>query len=184
MREDMRAKLSALRAKATQSIARTQEVHEVVEQKREAKQEARAALKLEEPPAPVEKPTKPVSSVEVEGWFREELFTLYGLGYMTSRWTVKERTLAKKLLDTYGAELTERAVRYFVRDWPSLVARSNGKVKGAPNIGFMWGARAMVFGEVQGAAINAAKASPKADRKNADEYRESDDANIGWGGDE
>ena len=166
-----RMKLKALRQRAKNSMASTEAI-------REAK--PKTDFKLEpQAPAPKAKP-KPKNSTFVEAIFKEELLALYGAGYFVPRWTVKERTLAMRLLKDYGEELTEKAVRFFVKDWPNLVARSRGKVKGAPNVAFMWGARHMVFGEVQGGAINCAKADPKVDKKNSDEYKESNDSDIGW----
>ena len=105
-----RAKLAALRAKVKKSRDRT----ETVRKEQVAKRASRPKPKPKAESKPVE---KKINSVDVEGWFRAGIFELYGNKFIVPPWTVKQRSLAKKLLGIYGPDLTEKAVKLFCEDW-------------------------------------------------------------------
>jgi hypothetical protein len=169
---DAKRKLSALRKKVRLSVERTQSVHTDVVDSRERKK-----LKLEPAPKIAPKPPKPVNATDVERWMREGILELYGDSFIIAKWTVKQKTLAKKLLSIYGAKMTETAVRMYCKEWPEMVANSNGRVKGQPTINLLWALKDRVFAEVQGADAFHTKIS----KKNSDEFVEDDGTpDIGW----
>jgi hypothetical protein len=89
----------------------------------------------------------------------------YGDGVVTKRWGVKERTLAKKLTESYTLEMTETVILKFVAEWPNMMRQSRGRLYGLPTINFLWAAQDRFFGAEQigqNVAVNPA---------NIDEYQ-------------
>jgi hypothetical protein len=165
-----RVKLSKLRRKVREVSEQTKQTHEEVTQKRAAKRVVQKRPEAESEPRP-----KPVNTVDVERWFREGIFALYDRPLILSRWGVKERALAKKLLKTYGDDLTKRTVEHFCREWPDLLKRSRGRISGVPTVMLLWAMRDSVFSDVQLGAVKPA------DPARTDEYREDEDSpDAGW----
>lgn len=165
-----RLKLSRLRQKVREVSDQTKQTHEEVTRKRAAKRTVPKKSEPESDPRP-----KPVNTVDVEQWFREGIFALYEKPLILSRWGVKERALAKKLLKTYGPDLTKRTVEHFCRSWPDLLKRSRGRISGVPTVTLLWAMRDSVFSDVQLGAVKPA------DPARTDEYREDDDSpDAGW----
>lgn len=102
-----------------------------------------------------------VTSNHVRIWFERGW---RAMGVTPSPWTGKEAALSKRILEAYGAELTERGVEHLFAEWPSM--RSGGKVRGTPSVAFLWGARTLIFGELEMWEVHG-----KADPKNADEWK-------------
>ena len=169
-----RAKLSALRKAAKRQQEQTKAVHVEVTEKRAKKKAKPLELK------PTTPKVKPVNSTQVEQWFTEELRELYGSDYIISRWTIPQKTLAKRLLDTYGPDLVRQAVSYLAKHWKLMVKRSKGSLSGVPTVNLLWGMRERVFAEVQGVDNTPAMEDRP---ENSDEWRPGEDrgdSKIGW----
>lgn len=176
------SRLAALKAKVRKSKERTTTVHEEQVEKRAVVAAKKAAvmgppkkkeIRLTSQPAPKE---KPINSIDVEGWFRVGVRGLYGDSFIISPWTVKQRSLAKKLLTVYGPDLTRDAVEMFCSGWRSLVKNSRGRISGAPNVSLLWGMRERIYADVQ----NKGK-EKSMDPMNRDEFQEeSSSPKIGW----
>lgn len=166
-------KLRRLRDRAAASKARTAAASK-------ARGERRAKRKGRVPVLPEEMPSddKPINSTDVKRWFDEGVLKLRGSNWVIPSWTVKERSLAKRILADYGPELTEKAVAHFCSTWEATCRRSNGRLVGDPSVNLLWAMRTQVFPVVQGAK--------PLDAKNADEHDaamvESDtpDDEVGW----
>ncbi len=168
-----RAKLNALRKLAKRQQGETKNVHVEVTEKRAKKK--RKPLEL----TPTVPKVKPINSTQVEEWFTEELRELYGVAFIIPRWTVPQKTLAKRLLNTYGPELVRQAVGYLAKHWKMMVKQSKGGLSGVPTVNLLWGMRERVFGEVQGIDNRPAM---EARPENSDEWRPGGDRDgkIGW----
>ena len=165
-----REKLLALRKKAMESKART----EAVREDRVAKKAKRKA-----PPRVSEMTAsqrrRKTNSTHVEAWFREGLFDLYGKRFVVPQWTIKQKKLAKSLLEIYGEALVNEAVAHFCKTWDNVVGNSNGRLSGSPTINLLWGMRERVFGDVQN------KGRKIESRKNSDEFKgDSGAPDVGW----
>ena len=57
-----------------------------------------------------------VNVSDVERWFRLAMFQRYG-DIKISSWAVKQKSLARKMLDEYGAELVEKTIALFFAKW-------------------------------------------------------------------
>ncbi len=83
--------------------------------------------------------TDVVNSKNVQQWFREGLEKLYE-GKVTlppNEWGVKERTIALKLLNIYGAGLLEKTVAYLCEHWEIFVENSDGRLSGKPTVNLL-----------------------------------------------
>jgi hypothetical protein len=169
-----RKRLSVLRRKVRKVKEETQKTHTEVTEKRA---KAKAKAKPAKPEGVVhELPKKPINSVDVEQWFRNGIWDLYGTKFIIPSWTVKQRTLAKKLLGVYGPSLTKKAVELLCSDWKKMVRNSRGRLSGAPTVNLLWGMRERIYADVQNEGIKDSVAP-----ENSDEYRESGDNNdVGW----
>ncbi len=168
-----RIKLAALRQKAAAQAEATRQVRAEVEVKREERKATQSVAQplVLEPSAPK---AKPVTATQVEAWFKAGLQELYGPAFVVSRWTVKEKSLAKRLLEDYGSDLVEKAVKSYCQDWDKLVKRSRGRLNGAPTFGLFWAMRNEIFGSVQVGKRQVAA-------KNSDEYTDDDGSpDAGW----
>lgn len=154
----------------------------------EAKREERKAVQepfTRRPPAPVltlvpdeqvEKPKrvgKSVNASAVEDWFRYGLSALFGQTFIVPKWTVKQKTLAKWMLEQYGPELTQAGVVYFCDNWNNLVRSSRGRLSGAPTVNLLWAMRERIFADVQ-------SGKKQVDPANKDEFRKDDSPDSGW----
>ena len=131
------------------------------------------------PPEPKPKKKKkpkvksPSLTVALEALMVSAIKAQYGESVITKRWGVKERTLAKKLATTYSLEMTERVIKKFVEEWPSMVRSSRGRLYGLPTINFLWSAQDRFFGAEQ---IGESITSPA----NIDEYQGLTDTDDDW----
>ena len=167
-----RVKLAALRQKVTAQAEATRQVRAEVEAKREQRKAAQPIappLVLE---APVLKQDKP-NATQVEAWFKEGLRELYGPTFVVARWTVKEKSLAKRMLEDYGSDLVHKAIISYCQDWDQLVNRSRGRLNGTPTFGLFWAMRNEIFGSVQVGKRQVAA-------KNSDEYTDDGSPDAGW----
>ena len=165
-----REKLAALRARVVAKAAETKAVKVEVEAKRVVMRREPAPMQLIAPER-----VHPVKASSVEQWFKEELKELYGADFIVPKWTVKQNTLAKRLLTDYGSDLTEAAVRQFCKGWRDLVKGSRGRISGSPTISLLWSMRERVFADVQNGKKSAALPV------NSDEYRADDGSpDEGW----
>jgi hypothetical protein len=164
-----REKLAALKAKVAARAAETKAVKVEVEA-------ARSARRVVLVPAQsiASEVVKQVKASSVERWFKEELSELFGADFIVPKWTVKQNTLAKRLLTDYGSDLTEAAVRQFCKGWRDLVKGSRGRISGSPTISLLWSMRERIYAEVQ----NGKKMVLPV---NSDEYRDDDGSpDAGW----
>lgn len=170
-----RSKLKALKAKAKASKEATDKAR-VESQERRSKRKPPPKVGTEEYEAATYRSRKRVSATHVEAWFRESLFDLYGRKFVIPKWTMKQKTLAKRLLEAYGGDLVREAVDHFFKTWDNMVANSKGKLTGAPTVSLLWGMRERVFADVQNKGRKAGVA-----RKDTDEFREDGDSpDVGW----
>lgn len=133
------------------------------------------AWPLPNPPAKPKKRTKkPAPTVALEKLMVECIRVEFGEGVITKKWGVKERSLAKKLIETYSTELTEKVIKGFVAEWPNMLRQSRGRIYGLPTINFLWGAQDRFFGAAQ---LNQ---SPQSSPANIDEYRVMDETDDDW----
>ncbi len=165
-------RLLALRQKVKKANQRTLEVREEVRIRRAGRQRRQV-----DPSEGTERPKRPANSTTVYGWLKGELKAKYGQGFIIPDWSIKQKTLAKKILNTYGEDLTKEAVEHFVLNWDGYVEGSRGRLKGVPNINLFYGMREMIFGEVQTKHIEKKKA------KDSDEHSDESAENapsVGW----
>ena len=99
-----RSKLAALRAKVSKSIERTQQTKVEVEEKRASRKvtaKKAAPQKMGQVKVNGTVVRRKVNATAVEGWFKDGIRQLYGEKFVIPYWTVKQKTLAKKLLSIY-----------------------------------------------------------------------------------
>ena len=180
-----RSKLLALRNKVSKSIERTQKVKAEVEAKRASKKVVHEKVpekkdlldKMGQVQVSRTVVRRKVNATAVEGWFKDGIRKLYGDNFVIPYWTVKQKTLAKRLLGIYGEDLVRDAVEHYCSNWPKMVQESRGRIKGAPTINLLWSIREWMFAEVQEAGKANAQLSPK----NSDEFIEEEKSpTIGW----
>lgn len=160
-----RAKLEALRQRVVSQAEQTKQVRAEVEAKREERKATQSVAR---------EPVNKITSTQVEKWFAEGVRGIYGPSFVIARWTVAQRTLAKRLLDEYGADLVEKAIISHCKGWEAMVKRSRGRLVGAPTLGLFWSMRETVFAEVQVGKRQVAA-------KNSDEYTDDDGSpDAGW----
>lgn len=165
-----RKRLSALRRRASVVKTETAKTHEEVTEKRAAKRKPKLAEVVK-----LAVKVKQINSTNVEQWFRDGVWALYGKKFIIPSWTVKQRTLAKRLLTAYGPELTKDAVDLLCSGWRSMVSKSRGRLSGAPTVNLLWGMRERVYADVQN------KGKEEGRPENSDEYHEDDGGNdVGW----
>lgn len=116
---------------------------------------------------------KPALTVALEDWFKTQIYLVYGEGVITKRWGVKERTLAKKLVNNYGKDMTEQVIKSYIEAWPSMVMQSRNRLFGLPTINFLWSAQDRFFGAHQ-------VTQPDVANVRKDEYRDVEDDDDSW----
>jgi len=96
-----------------------------------------------------------------------------------SWWGGKEQSLAKRLLKSYSGEMVKAGIIHLCDNWEIMVENSNGRLSGLPTIGFLWGARERIIGEVEAGEEPKKKDRPMNYRA---EYDPDDDdmPDIGW----
>lgn len=97
----------------------------------------------------------------------------FGAEVVTKKWAAKERTLAKKLIDTYGLEMSINVITGFVGQWGLMARQSRGRLYGLPTINFLWGAQDRFFGAAQ---LNQTVTQPG----RADEYQQMNETDDDW----
>ena len=166
-----RDKLLALRKKALASKAKTEDARA----ERQAKKAKKKAPPRLSEMTPSQRRGKTVNSTHVEAWFREGVVGIYGRNFVIPKWTVKQRKLAKMLLETYGESLVKNAVVHFCKTWDTMVRDSRGRLSGAPTVNLLWGMRERVFADVQN------KDRKIVARKDSDEFKGDEGApDVGW----
>lgn len=155
-------KLKRLRALAQKQEAVTEDLFGEVQ----AKRATRRARRVNRPRQ------KTVNSRTVEGWWQDAMKEKYGDTIMYGRWTVAQKTMAKRLLKEFGEELVKKAIDHFVIGWDSFT-RENTWVVGYPTINLLFSMRVQVMLDVQGAKSNKSA-------KNKDEHDEQPDDALGW----
>lgn len=131
---------------------------------------------LDEPPAPAKKrakPKTPAPTVALEGKMIAAINASFG-AVVTKKWGVKERALAKKLIEAYGLEMTEQVIERFVAGWADMVRQSRGRLYGLPTINFLWATQDRFFGAAQ---LGQNTATTPA---NIDEYQGVEDSDDDW----
>jgi len=186
--------LRAMRARVERTKERTKKAkEEVTERRAKRKVQEEAVPKPEVPLFTLtltndgQPKKRPITCRDVRRWFREGLRKLYGDSFAMPPedewWTIRELTLAKKLLKQFDPALVEKAVAHYCATWPQRTEASEGRLCGTPGIGLLWKIRERVFAEVQGVASVPVK--PKEGRKlkdkNSDEYqRPEKPIGVGW----
>jgi len=121
--------LKRLKSLVDHSKRKTKKIHEEVVFKRAKKKENR-----------------PKSATDVEIWFKLGITKLAGQEIIISEWSLKEKTLAKKLLNAYKPELVEKAVEYMCDNWEMLKRKG---LYGVPNVSLLYGMRHTIFSAIQ-----------------------------------
>lgn len=120
-----------------------------------------------------------VNAGDVFEWFRTRHEVDMDRRVIIGDWTVAQKTLASKLLGTYGPDLVKRGVDWVFDNWGEIQRSSRGNLGGRPSINVLWGFRETVFMELQ--SPKSSKLDPARDSKNSDEFRErSGRPTIGW----
>ena len=109
------------------------------------------------------------TSRSTEALFKAMLKEYFGSSFRVAVWGVKERTLAKRMSEMYGADLMTKAVRHYFETWDDRVAKSNGRLRGVPTMGLMWAMKDQLFGEIQ-MSHRPKKGEVKASSRDSDEY--------------
>lgn len=144
---------------------------------REQKVEKRAE-KLVLHPTEQKSEKKPANANDVFKWFVDGMAKLHGRKIVLCAWTIPQKTLAKRLLQAYGEDLTQRAVDYFCTSWNEIVQSSRGRLTGAPTVNLLWGMRERIFADIQ---IDKPSKVAKVDNRERGEYKKTRDAPIvGW----
>lgn len=132
-----------------------------------------------EPPSPskpkrAKKPRAPAATVVLENKMIAAIKATFGDGVVTKKWSVKERALAKRLLESYSLEMTEQVIEQFVAEWPNMMRQSRGRLYGLPTINFLWATQDRFFGAAQ------LGQNPSANPANIDEYQGVEDEDDDW----
>lgn len=99
-------------------------------------------------------------------------------------WTWKEKNPAERMLKLYGSELTKQAIFWLCDNWKVMLERSDGKLIGAPNINFLWGAREMIMPDVKEGKKLIRKRKKKHMVGEYNEDRAKEAPKVGWGDNE
>lgn len=185
-----RVGLAILKSKVKTTKKKTEKAKVARKVKKAKKAKEKARLDQTEIPnfdLEVDKPPKRVvNSTDVREWFKDGIERMDFGGKITlphngGQWTVHQRSLAKRLLDSYGSDLVKKAVEWLCENWEVLVYNSNGKLSGVPTVGLLWFLRERVFPDAE-LGIKARKIKRKSNRTKASEYKpEYDDhKDIGW----
>lgn len=119
-------------------------------------------------------PKQPAPTVALEAVMIEAIKGVFGEQVITKKWAAKERALAKKLIDNYGAEMTSTVVSRFVAEWPNMVRQSRGRLYGLPTLNFLWATQDRFFGAAQLNQQIGAKPG------NVDEYQAIEENDDDW----
>ena len=140
----------------------------------ESKSTLKESLVLKPAKAKPKKKKQPALTVGLEELFKTKVKAVYSQDVISKRWGVKERTLAKKLVNTYGRELVVEVFNTFIDSWPQMVSQSRGRLYGLPTINFLWSCQDRFFGQAQ------IGEQPVATPGRTDEYREVQDDDDSW----
>lgn len=126
-----------------------------------------------------------IKSSQVEKWFNKGIDFRTGLSVTHGKWGGKQFTLAKRMLDTYGAELVENAINYMCDNWSKMVEDSGGKLSGIPTVELLWSIRNRIFPDVEKGIPYKSSKKRKYNKKvkdNRGEYKDPSDKNKrdGW----
>jgi len=87
----------------------------------------------------------------------------------TSEWETKHTLAVQKMLDTYGVEVTKKALEAVCREWESRY-QVLCKATGNPNVCILWGFRDTIFAEIEtGRHLDPGR---RQNRLRDDEYQE------------
>ena len=132
---------------------------------------------------------KRLNSTKVQRLMRECLEEAYGdtvtIPGNREWWGVKERTLAKKLLEMYGWDEVEKAVKYMCVNWEKMVDASDGILRGIPTINILFASRNIIFADaaLRRGFVKRKRFARKNDdsNKDFDEYVDpGEDVGHGW----
>ena len=87
--------------------------------------------------------------LDVEKAFREATMERLGFRALISAWDGVERSLARKLLDAYGDELTFKAIALFFERWEEFSFAKHDRLDEVPTLRRLWWVREKVFTAVQ-----------------------------------
>lgn len=176
--ESMRARAGADAGRKRASDGRKRK-----EEKRSKKARGRRPGEEKAPRKRPKAPQKKPNSKDVEKWFREGIWSLFGRKFIVPAWPAScgQRALSLKLLENYGTDLTKRAVMLFCQTWDQRVRESGGRLSGAPTVNLLWAMRERVFAEVQ-TQDRKPEADTRPGGRDSDEFREDDSGpGLGWG---
>jgi hypothetical protein len=128
-------------------------------------------------------PKERLNWMVVRRWFHEALTRNFAdkhtIPVEQGWWGGKEISLAKKLLGIYSGELLQTGIVHLCDNWETMVENSNGRLSGLPTIGFLWGARERIIGEVEAGEQPIKKVRKRHHRA---EYDPEDDdmPGVGW----
>lgn len=115
---------------------------------------------------------------DIENLWKKEYRKKWG-NIKTPKWTVEQKSIAKKLVNMYGGSLVSAVISYVILNWDELVDRF--RLNGYPSIKMVFGFRETLFPEVERGKIES-----KRNKKSAledDEYCEekTKSPSLGWG---
>ncbi len=117
---------------------------------------------------------------DVERWFTDQTREVFGEGMTVPQWRLKEKKLAKLMLDEFGAAMLEGVVVWLFRNWDGLVERSRGRLLGIPTIELLWSRRTTYISQLQKEQM-AYRPDPLQSSRNADEFMDPEGTpDVGW----
>lgn len=117
---------------------------------------------------------------DVERWFVEQVDEVFGAAMSMPKWRMKEKKLAKLMLDEFGADVLQGVVLWIFSNWDGLVEKSRGKLLGIPTIELLWARRATYIPQMQKEKMGY-RPDPLQSARNADEFVEPKGTpDIGW----
>jgi len=184
-----RFSLGALKKRIPQVKAET-EKSRIAKRSRKAERDAKSA-KVRLPELELENTEcgqtfgKVLTSKHVQGWFREAITKRisWSVTLPSSQvwWGVKQRVLAKKLLEAYGGELVKKAIFYLCDNWEEMVKSRQGGLTGIPTVELLWGGRDRIFPMAERGLPFVASRSVSQVRSDSDEYKQPEDEAFGHG---
>jgi len=109
----------------------------------------------------------------LQGVYLKQLKSKFGDKVATRKWIGKEKLLVRRMVEEFGAQLTERAFVVYIYRWEAF---SMGKAT-FPTISWMWGIRDTLFNEVKEVSTRTG-----IDNRTFDQFKKPDDApGTGWG---
>lgn len=176
---------------------RIPQIKEVTEKSRLAKRERQAERRKEKekaktPDFELEHPEcgqtaeKVLTYKQVQAWLREGIAKRISWSISIPAdcewWGIKQKALARKLLDAYGGELVEKTIFYLCDNWEDMVRDRYMKFSGKPTIELIWAFRETLFTDAERNKpyVSPPKRAAYRPERNADEFKDPGAVGHGW----